>query len=117
MNEGGRGPIVDGCPLGRRAGGGSDKGFYLVRHSAIVKVSVYLRYDRFDPFRFVGHEAGWLRTRIDERRESVGKRRPGHQKMDKIFRADEGIGECDRSFGKRIGRGSSRRRTRSVIVF
>lgn len=77
---------------------------------------MYLRHDRFDAFCLVGHEAGGFRTRLDERRESVGQRTPGNQKMDRIFRADEGIGECDRFFGKRTGRGSGRRRARSVMV-
>ena len=76
-----------------------------------------LRYDGFDAFCLVGHEPGRFRARLGERRESVGQRRSGHQEMDRIFRADEGIGECNSSFGKRIGLGSGRRRARSMVVF
>lgn len=117
VNIGGRGPIVDCGPLGRCVGGGPDKGFYFVGHGAAVEVGVNVRYDRFDAFCLVGHEPGRFRVRVDERRESIGDRRPRHQEMDRIFRADEGIDECDRSFGKRVGRGSGRRRARGVMAF
>lgn len=115
VNIGGRGPIVDCGPLGRCVGGGPDKGFYFVGHGAAVEVGVNVRYDRFDAFCLVGHESGGVRTRVDEHCERADERGSGHQDMDRVFRADERIGERQCPGRKHIGWGSGRR-ARSIMI-